>query len=95
MSYDAGSGGYFRRHRDNVASKARHRHFALTINLNDSYAGGDLLFPEFGQQRYRPAPGGAIVFSGSLLHEVTDVSVGRRYALLTFLWNDPLDPAGS
>ncbi len=88
VAYDAATGGYFRRHRDNVTPDARHRRFAMTINLNDDYDGGCLAFPEFGQTLYRPDTGGAIVFSGALLHEATDVTRGTRHVLLTFMWGD-------
>jgi predicted 2-oxoglutarate/Fe(II)-dependent dioxygenase YbiX len=87
VAYDA-SGGYFRLHRDNVTPDARHRRFALSLNLNAEYEGGELVFPEFGPTRYRPPPGGAMVFSGTLLHGVRDVTAGRRYVLLSFLWGD-------
>ncbi len=86
VSYDAETGGYFRRHRDNITPDARHRRFALSINLNEDYEGGLLIFPEFGPMGYRPPAGGAIVFSGNLLHEATDVSSGRRYVVISFLW---------
>jgi predicted 2-oxoglutarate/Fe(II)-dependent dioxygenase YbiX len=88
VCYESGPGGYFRRHRDNVTPDARHRRFALSINLNHDYQGGSLVFPEFGPEGYRPPAGGAIVFSGGLLHEATDVVAGRRYVLLSFLWGD-------
>ncbi|MFW5452157.1 2OG-Fe(II) oxygenase [Thioalkalivibrio sulfidiphilus] len=88
VCYESSTGGYFRRHRDNVTPDARHRRFALSINLNDGYQGGNLVFPEFGRQGYRPPRGGAIVFSGGLLHEATDVTGGRRYVLLSFLWGE-------
>ena len=88
VCYDAADGGRFRPHRDNLAPDARHRRFALTVNLNDDYEGGALVFPEYGPTAYRPPPGGAIVFSGSLLHELTPVTAGRRYALLSFLWSE-------
>ncbi|WP_026289965.1 2OG-Fe(II) oxygenase family protein [Thioalkalivibrio sulfidiphilus] len=88
VCYESGTGGYFRRHRDNVTPDARHRRFALSINLNEDYQGGSLVFPEFGPEGYRPPMGGAIVFSGGLLHEATDVVAGRRYVLLSFLWGD-------
>ncbi len=88
VSYDAKTGGYFRRHRDNTTPDARHRRFALSINLNDGYDGGCLTFPEFGATCYRPPTGGSIIFSGSLLHEATDVTAGRRYVVLSFLWGE-------
>jgi peroxiredoxin len=86
--YDAGNGGYFRPHRDNTAPPVAHRRFALTIPLNEEYEGGDLRFPEFGDQRFRVAAGDAIVFSCSLLHEVTPVTAGSRYAFISFLYDE-------
>jgi predicted 2-oxoglutarate/Fe(II)-dependent dioxygenase YbiX len=84
--YDSEVGGHFFRHRDNVNAGAQHRRFALSINLNNDFAGGDLMFPEFGRKTYRPPAGGALVFSCGALHQVTPVTKGRRYAFLAFLY---------
>lgn len=86
--YDAGEGGWFRPHRDNTTPGTAHRKFAVSINLNGDFDGGDLRFPEFGPRTYRPPAGGAVVFSCSLLHEATPVTRGRRYATLPFLYDD-------
>jgi hypothetical protein len=86
--YDAKTGGHFRPHRDNTVALAAHRRFAVTINLNAGYDGGDLVFPEYGRKAYRPAIGEAIVFSCSLLHEVTPVTSNCRYAFLSFLYDE-------
>lgn len=86
-AYEA-DGGYFRPHRDNTTKGTAHRRFAVSINLNGDYDGGDLRFPEFGPRTYRPPPGGAAVFSCSLLHEATPVTRGRRYAFLPFLYDE-------
>lgn len=86
--YDAADGGHFRAHRDNTTPKTVHRRFAVTINLNDDFDGGELWFPEFGPRRYRPPIGCAVVFSCSLLHEATRVTRGRRYATLPFLFDE-------
>jgi peroxiredoxin len=86
--YDAKTGGYFRPHRDNTAPPVAHRRFAVTINLNEGYEGGRLSFPEFGHQTYLASPGDAIVFSCSLLHEVTAVTQGRRYAFISFFYDE-------
>lgn len=87
--YDAGEGGHFRAHRDNTTKGTAHRRFAVTLNLNaDDYDGGELRFPEFGQRTYKPATGGAVIFSCSLLHEATRVTRGRRYAFLPFLYDE-------
>ncbi len=83
--YDSADGAHFAPHRDNTTPVTAHRRFAVTINLNGDYDGGDLRFPEFGARCYRAPPGGAIVFSCSLLHEVTRMTAGRRYATLPFL----------
>ncbi len=85
--YDALTGGWFRRHRDNTSRQTAHRQFAISVNLNpdDEYDGGELRFPEFGRQLYRPAIGCAVVFSSALLHEVNPVMQGRRFGLFTFL----------
>ncbi|MCX6521087.1 MAG: 2OG-Fe(II) oxygenase [Actinobacteria bacterium] len=85
VRYDAGA-GWFTAHRDNEAPDARHRRLAVTVNLDEDFEGGHLRFPEFGTDEFRPRPGAAIVFSCSLLHEVTPVRRGSRHALLTFLW---------
>lgn len=86
--YDAVTGGFFRPHRDNLSPATAHRRFALTVNLNDDYEDGFLRFPEYGSHRYRPEAGGALVFSCAHLHEVTDVTKGRRFALLSFLFRE-------
>jgi predicted 2-oxoglutarate/Fe(II)-dependent dioxygenase YbiX len=86
--YDGATGGFFRPHRDNLLPSTAHRVFALTLNLNDNYEGGELRFPEYGSQLYRPDAGAALVFSCSHLHEVRDVTAGRRYVLLSFLYGD-------
>ncbi len=88
ICYEAASGGYFRPHRDNVTADAAHRRFAMTLNLNTGdYDGGELVFPEYGNQRYAPEKGGAIIFSCSLVHEARDVTRGRRYAMLGFFFD--------
>jgi predicted 2-oxoglutarate/Fe(II)-dependent dioxygenase YbiX len=86
--YDSVTVGHFYRHRDNVNAGAQHRRFAVTINLNKGYDGGDLIFPEFGRRSYRAPHGGAAVFSCGALHQVTPMSRGRRYAFLAFLYGE-------
>jgi predicted 2-oxoglutarate/Fe(II)-dependent dioxygenase YbiX len=90
--YDCDRGDYFRAHRDNTTPATAGRRFALTLNLNsEEYDGGELLFPEYDDYRYKPPTGAAVVFAGSLLHEALPVTRGQRFALLSFL----LDPADS
>lgn len=90
VRYDAADGGHFRAHRDNTTQATRTRLFAVTLNLNAGgpgadYDGGQLVFPEYGEVGYRPAPGAALVFSCTLLHEARPVIAGSRYVLLAFL----------
>lgn len=85
-AYDEHDEGYFAAHRDNISPSTRHRRFGLSINLDDDFDGGQLRFPEYGPDLYSPAAGEALVFSGSLLHEVLLVSRGRRHVLLSFLF---------
>jgi predicted 2-oxoglutarate/Fe(II)-dependent dioxygenase YbiX len=87
--YNSVTGGFFRPHRDNLTPSTTHRVLALTLNLNDGYDGGQLRFPEYGNQLYRPDPGAALVFSCAHLHEVLDVTAGQRYVLLSFLYGEP------
>jgi predicted 2-oxoglutarate/Fe(II)-dependent dioxygenase YbiX/peroxiredoxin len=86
--YDADMGGFFSPHRDNLSPSTAHRRFALTINLNDGYEGGGLRFAEYAPHLYRPGPGDAIVFACAVLHEVTPVTRGRRFTLLSFLFGE-------
>ena len=86
--YQGQRGGKLHGHRDNV-EPTPYRRFAMSINLNlDEFTGGELRFPEFGDQRYRPENGAAKVFSSSLLHEALHVTSGRRLVLLAFLFGD-------
>lgn len=89
VCYDAQDGGHFKAHRDNLSPDTRHRRFALTLNLNDGYEGGALRFPEYGPQLHRPPAGGALLFGCHLLHEVTEVTQGQRYAVISFIYHDP------
>ncbi|GLK67053.1 2OG-Fe(II) oxygenase [Hansschlegelia plantiphila] len=86
--YSADDGGHFRAHRDNTTSGTAHRRFAVSINLNGDFNGGEVSFPEFGPRSFKPPPGGAVVFSCSFLHAVSKVTSGVRYAFLPFLYDD-------
>lgn len=86
--YTAEDGGHFRAHRDNTTKGTAHRRFAVTINLNSEFEGGELSFPEYGPRSFKPPVGGAVVFSCSLLHAASMVTAGKRYAFLPFLYDD-------
>ncbi len=84
LSYAAGHQHFFRAHRDNGTPQTADRTFAVSLNLNEDYEGGELVFPEYGPTRYKPKAGMAAIFSCSLLHEALPVTEGRRYVLTTF-----------
>jgi predicted SAM-dependent methyltransferase/predicted 2-oxoglutarate/Fe(II)-dependent dioxygenase YbiX len=83
--YSAEEGGHFSAHRDDTTTP--HRRFALTLNLNDGYEGGELHFPEF-DATYRPRPGEAVVFSCALFHQALPVTRGDRFVLVGMFWSD-------
>ena len=69
--YESEGGGYFN----------AHRRFAVTINLNaEDYDGGELRFPEYGQQSYKAPTGGAVVFF--MFSAASSLAGKKRYALL-------------
>lgn len=86
--YAAEDGGHFGAHRDNTTTGTAHRRFAVSVNLNEDFDGGEVSFPEYGPRSFKAPPGGAVVFSCSLLHKVSTVTRGRRYAFLPFLYDD-------
>lgn len=84
LSYSAEGKHFFGAHRDNGAPTTADRAFAVSLNLNDDFDGGELVFPEYAAVRVSPPAGGAAVFSCSLLHQVLPVTRGRRFVLTTF-----------
>ncbi len=86
--YDAAEGGHFRPHRDNTTLGTAHRRFAVSINLNDGFEGGAVSFPEYSPRGIKAPRGAAVIFSCSLLHAVSRVTSGRRFAFLPFLYDD-------
>ena len=86
--YDAETGGHFGPHRDDVGASVAHRKFAMSVPLNDDFDGGDICFPEYSPQGYKPAAGTAVVFSASILHAVSPLTRGSRYVFLTFLFDE-------
>jgi peroxiredoxin/predicted 2-oxoglutarate/Fe(II)-dependent dioxygenase YbiX len=86
--YAAEERGHFRAHRDNTTKGTAHRRFAVSINLNHTFEGGEIGFPEYGPKGFKLPAGTACVFSCSLLHQVSAVTAGKRYAFLPFLYDD-------
>ena len=86
--YSAEDGGHFASHRDNRAKITEHRRFAASVYLNDDFEGGGLGFPEYSAQQIKAPVGAAVIFSSSLVHCVSKVTRGRRYAFLPFIHDE-------
>lgn len=86
--YTAEDGGHFSPHRDNTDTKSAHRRFAVSINLNDDFSGGEVRFPEYSTRGHKAPAGWAVVFPCAILHMVTKVTSGRRYAFLPFVFDE-------
>jgi predicted 2-oxoglutarate/Fe(II)-dependent dioxygenase YbiX len=89
LSYSAEGRHFFGAHRDNGAPTTADRAFAVSLNLNDDFSGGELVFPEYAGVRVSPPAGAAAVFSCSLLHRALPVTRGRRFVLTTFFRAKP------
>ena len=85
-------GGNQMGHRDNTSPHTAYRRFAHSMNLNDDYEGGEVVFKEFNPHGYKGTPGTALVFSSALLHEVQETTSGTRYTLISHLFNDSTLP---
>jgi hypothetical protein len=81
--YSAVDGGHFRAHRDNTTKGTAHRRFAVSVNLNDDFDGGEISFPEYGPKSFKPPVGGAVVFSCSLLHAVSNTATRLSHGMMS------------
>jgi hypothetical protein len=84
LSYSAEGRHFFGAHRDNGAPTTVDRAFAVSLNLNEDFEGGELVFPEYAGVMVSPPAGAAAVFSCSVLHRALPVTRGRRFVLTTF-----------
>ncbi len=74
--------------RDNTTPAMSYRRFAMSIALNNDFEGGQITFNEYSPHGYKSFPGAALIFSSSLLHEVSEITNGTRYSLISNLFND-------
>jgi predicted 2-oxoglutarate/Fe(II)-dependent dioxygenase YbiX len=86
--YSAEKGGFFRPHRDNFEPRMIYRRLAVSINLNNGFEGGGVIFPEYANDTYCAAPGSALVFPCTLVHGVTPVTRGERFMMVGFLYSE-------
>lgn len=83
--YDSQAGGTFGRHRDTIFPHL-HRRYAMTLVLNDDFEGGGVMFPEYNDTIVQAAKYSAIIFPGSLYHQVKEIGKGKRYVVVSFLF---------
>ena len=87
LCYQVERGDFFDLHRDRYTPQ-QPRRFALSLNLNEGFEGGELCFPEYAGAKLKPPRGGGCIFSCSLLHKALPVSRGQRFVMTTF-FNKP------
>lgn len=85
-SYDAEKQGRFSLHRDTI-DPYRHRRYGLSLALNDNFSGGGINFPEYNDNIVSARIGSAIVFPGSLFHQISKIQTGIRWVLISFLFS--------
>ena len=85
--YDGSNSGKFGKHRDTIAPHL-HRRYAITLVLNDDYEGGGIAFPEYNSEVLSIPKYGAVVFPGSLFHQVNNISSGSRYVIISFFFGE-------
>ena len=86
--YAAEDNAHFRPHRDNGPGLTAHRRYAVSINLSADFDGGEVSFPEYSQRGIKAPQGWAVVFPAAILHAVSRVTYGRRYAFLPFVYDE-------
>jgi hypothetical protein len=70
-------------------SVTSHQHinpWSFIVFLNDNFTGGEIIFSNI---EHKPKTGDMIYFSGEEHHKVNN-SVGNRYTLVGFMYNNPL-----
>lgn len=88
MSYQPQRADFFGLHRDDLREEMPRR-FAMSLNLNDEFEGGELIFPEYSDHRYKMPAGAGAIFSVSLLHAAVPVTQGQRWVLTSFFCDPP------
>lgn len=90
-SYDSSRAEFYGKHMDctfGVAHKTASRKLSITVQLcsEDEYAGGELLLYQTGEAIVAPKrKGQLIIFPSFIMHEVTPVTRGTRYSLVTWV----------
>lgn len=81
--------GFYQRHVDTAHHSVGFRKLSFSIQLTDDndYEGGDVLFHNNAEPDVaRRNQGSLSMFPSYLMHEVTPVTKGRRYAIVGWVW---------
>jgi hypothetical protein len=95
LRYDVGVG--FNLHRDTLGADGRIKTIVVQLSDSNSYSGGDLQI-EDSSNFFKASRqiGSSVMFSSQKLHEVTPITEGVRYVMVTWLeeynihWNKSL-----
>lgn len=80
-----GQGEYYGWHQDDSDSgPASNRAFSIVIQLSDNYNGGLLQYKENGIKTFTPGVGNMFLFPSFWSHQVTPVTEGIRYSLVSW-----------
>lgn len=85
--YAGANSGKFGKHRDTIAPHL-HRRYAMTLVLNDDYEGGGIAFPEYTSRVLNAPKFSAVIFPGSLFHQVNEIGSGNRYVIISFFFSE-------
>jgi len=85
--YDGEAKGTFGRHRDTITPYL-HRRYAMTLILNDEYEGGGICFPEYSADVIQAPKYSALIFPGSLYHQVKEIGRGQRFVIVSFFFSE-------
>ena len=85
--YEGSESGFYTEHRDNQ-SRISHRRVSCICMLSnpEEYKGGELYFSEL-KKEFKLDKGSLIIFNSNLLHGVKPVTSGKRYIMLSFLYD--------
>jgi len=81
-------GGKYEIHIDHFSTTPRH--LSIIINLNDDYAGGNLIFTDQKEKeikRLKPGKGSIIFFPSNFMypHNIEPITKGTRYSIVAWL----------
>jgi predicted 2-oxoglutarate/Fe(II)-dependent dioxygenase YbiX len=81
-----GKDGHYNWHRDSDKTIDNERHFSISIQLNEGYEGGELLYKldDNVEIEFQKGLGNLYIFTSSILHCVKPVIDGERYSIVNW-----------